>query len=408
VWDNLGLLLSDKLYFYYNGHGDVTALINSGSGAIEATYYYDAFGNILEQTGTANNSITYAGYQYDKETGLYYLNARMYDPTTGRFLQEDTYRGSINDPLSLNLYTYCSNNPITYSDPTGHVALRELVGENGQVSWDNESKTAKIIYNGVSKDYKVKDGKAYVTYKDGYEKEIGKMINGRIDVSESYFNSTFIDKSEKPKQSYIFHSGDENDTIINDGVKFRTEELQQKYGNENVHDISFTGYSSTDNKNYFNNKWRDMGYDENGNPINIGEVAIIAHSPNGQQLTTRVWQQRLDSWGPSSIAETDIYYLENKNMDKLTIYACNAGRLDTDRNLATMIMKRVSGIKQVVSWKGYVTPTKEYSVSSPDVVERTLDRLNPFLDISYYKLNFTSENNDIVVRNEDNEIIKIY
>jgi len=67
-----------------------------------------------------NNNITYAGYQYDKETGLYYLNARMYDPVTARFLQEDTYTGDPSDPLSLNLYTYCHNEPIMYTDPTGH------------------------------------------------------------------------------------------------------------------------------------------------------------------------------------------------------------------------------------------------------------------------------------------------
>ncbi|MEN2773818.1 RHS repeat-associated core domain-containing protein [Acetivibrio clariflavus] len=110
-------------YYMYNGHADVTALINAVTGNIDATYYYDAFGNIVESTGVAKdkNSILYAGYQYDKETGLYYLNARMYDPKIARFLQEDTYTGDPNDPLSLNLYTYCANNPLIYYDPTGHV-----------------------------------------------------------------------------------------------------------------------------------------------------------------------------------------------------------------------------------------------------------------------------------------------
>lgn len=120
-----------NLYYMYNGHADVTALVDASSGNVRATYYYDAFGNIQEEkyyTASGqetnvpiNNNIMYAGYQYDKETGLYYLNARMYDPKVARFLQEDTYRGTINDPLTLNLYTYCANNPITYVDPTGHV-----------------------------------------------------------------------------------------------------------------------------------------------------------------------------------------------------------------------------------------------------------------------------------------------
>lgn len=115
-----------SMYYVYNGHGDVTALINAATGYVAATYHYDAFGNIdpAGTTGSVNNNITYAGYQYDKETevrdlngniiktGLYYLNSRMYDPVTARFLQEDTYTGDPSDPLSLNLYTYCHNEPV--------------------------------------------------------------------------------------------------------------------------------------------------------------------------------------------------------------------------------------------------------------------------------------------------------
>lgn len=89
-----------------------------------APIYSTAFGNIMESTGNVDNNITYAGYQYDEETGLYYLNARMYDPKIARFLQEDTYRGDPNDPLSLNLYTYVKNNPLIYYDPTGHLEAK--------------------------------------------------------------------------------------------------------------------------------------------------------------------------------------------------------------------------------------------------------------------------------------------
>ena len=100
----------------YNGHGDVTALIDA-EGNTAATYYYDAFGNHTETTGEADNPYRYAGYQYDEETDLYYLNARYYDSKIARFMSEDTYRGETNDPLSLNLYTYCNNEPIMHWDP---------------------------------------------------------------------------------------------------------------------------------------------------------------------------------------------------------------------------------------------------------------------------------------------------
>ncbi|MDF2588009.1 MAG: repeat-associated core domain protein [Anaerocolumna sp.] len=120
---------AQSYYYLYNAHGDVTGLIDA-NGTIAATYDYDAFGNMLYQTGNANNNIKYVGYQYDTETGLYYLNARYYDSVTARFITEDSYRGKANDPLSLNLYTYCANNPIMYIDPSGHTLERGDKGED--------------------------------------------------------------------------------------------------------------------------------------------------------------------------------------------------------------------------------------------------------------------------------------
>lgn len=115
---------SGQTYSYmYNGHADVVALLNSSG--VAQTYQYDEWGNITNQTGSVNNNITYAGYQYDKDTKLYYLNSRMYDPLTARFLQEDTYSGDDSDPLTLNLYTYCHNSPVMYTDPTGHWELND-------------------------------------------------------------------------------------------------------------------------------------------------------------------------------------------------------------------------------------------------------------------------------------------
>ena len=131
------------LYYMYNGHGDVTALIDS-TGVIQATYYYDAFGNILESTGEANNPYTYAGYQYDKETEYYYLNARYYDALTARFITEDTYRGDPRDPLTLNLYTYGINNPIRYIDPTGHYIDESKLGK---IASDPYYSSVKLTYS---------------------------------------------------------------------------------------------------------------------------------------------------------------------------------------------------------------------------------------------------------------------
>ncbi|MUT68791.1 RHS repeat domain-containing protein [Paenibacillus sp. NEAU-GSW1] len=115
---------SDNYYYLYNGHADVTALVD-GTGIVKAAYEYDAFGNVtLESGADINNPIRYAGYQYDEESKLFYLNARYYDPKLARFITEDTYKGESEDPLSLNLYTYVYNNPLIYLDPPGNTSER--------------------------------------------------------------------------------------------------------------------------------------------------------------------------------------------------------------------------------------------------------------------------------------------
>jgi len=66
------------------------------------------------------NPYRYAGYQYDRETGLYYLIARYYHPTHGVFLSLDPDPGDADDILTQNGYTYANNNPVMLVDPDGH------------------------------------------------------------------------------------------------------------------------------------------------------------------------------------------------------------------------------------------------------------------------------------------------
>ncbi len=113
-------LTNQKDYYYlYNGHGDVVQMVGT-DGSLVNSYQYDEWGNVIQQKETVSNEFKYAGELYDAETGLYYLKARYYDPKIGRFLNEDSYEGQINNPLSMNVYTYVHNNPLVYTDPSGH------------------------------------------------------------------------------------------------------------------------------------------------------------------------------------------------------------------------------------------------------------------------------------------------
>ena len=116
---------SSIYYFDRNIRGDVIGIFDS-TGTRVVKYSYDSWGNCTISSTTnstiANaNPFRYRGYYYDAETGLYYLNARYYNPEWRRFISPDDT--SYLDPESvngLNLYAYCYNDPVNYADPSGH------------------------------------------------------------------------------------------------------------------------------------------------------------------------------------------------------------------------------------------------------------------------------------------------
>lgn len=125
---------ADKNYFYLKDiRGSVTSILDESMNGV-ASYEYDEFGiTTVNGNQEFENQICYTGGIYDELTGLYYLNARYYDPETGRFLSEDTYRGETKDFATWHLYVYCANNPVNYTDPSGH-AKRKIIGAGVQFS----------------------------------------------------------------------------------------------------------------------------------------------------------------------------------------------------------------------------------------------------------------------------------
>jgi RHS repeat-associated protein len=104
-----------------------TNLINSTSvhtdatGAVAAHIEYEPFGEIRAMTGRDNFRPKFTGKELDRETGLYYFNARYYDPAIGRFTSaDDRPGGEFGTPDFLNRYAYVLNNPIGGIDIDGH------------------------------------------------------------------------------------------------------------------------------------------------------------------------------------------------------------------------------------------------------------------------------------------------
>ncbi|MFO0946004.1 MAG: RHS repeat-associated core domain-containing protein [Planctomycetota bacterium] len=110
------------IYFLlYDGHGSTRALTNE-TGALVArqVYAYDAYGKaVVFETEDALTTLLYSGEQTDSLTGMQYLRARYYDPSTGRFASLDPFAGNNQDPVSLHKYAYATPNPIMFIDPAG-------------------------------------------------------------------------------------------------------------------------------------------------------------------------------------------------------------------------------------------------------------------------------------------------
>ena len=108
-------------FFYQTDALGSTRLITDILGNVANTYIYDAYGNTTQQTEVVENSYQFAGEQFDEELQDYYLRARYYDPSTGRFTSRDPFEGLPLLPITLNDYLYGGNNPANNTDPTGEI-----------------------------------------------------------------------------------------------------------------------------------------------------------------------------------------------------------------------------------------------------------------------------------------------
>jgi RHS repeat-associated protein len=103
-------------YFYHKNHQGSVTEIAGINGSVVKTYKYDAFGNIVLETGPAiPGGFTYTGRELHSRSGLYYYRARFYDPRIGRFITQDP----IGHLGGVNLYAYVRNEPVRFRDPLG-------------------------------------------------------------------------------------------------------------------------------------------------------------------------------------------------------------------------------------------------------------------------------------------------
>ncbi|MDF2176845.1 SpvB/TcaC N-terminal domain-containing protein [Aliiglaciecola sp. CAU 1673] len=196
---------NNQTHYLHRDHiGSVVAIADE-NGDLVARMSYDAFGKRREgsswnalQSAFAQPSIKaalditergFTGHEHVDHADIIHMNGRIYDSVTGRFVQADPIVQAPENGQSLNRYSYVFNNPLSYTDPTGYVAVCKQADPRGGptrcTESDNEQKdsaeqgmqsrqeslspgeTSKIRGNANSQNGQVSDGAFDTNGKNG-------------------------------------------------------------------------------------------------------------------------------------------------------------------------------------------------------------------------------------------------
>ena len=115
--------VNGKLYFLFSDHLGSNSVVTNASGSKVAENRYTPWGELRPAgSNVLPTNYTYTGqYSYQDDFGLMFYNARWYDSSLGRFAQADTVVPGAGNPMAWDRYAYTENNPVRYTDPSGHV-----------------------------------------------------------------------------------------------------------------------------------------------------------------------------------------------------------------------------------------------------------------------------------------------
>ncbi len=118
-----GEQISGISYYFTRDHLGSIREMTDRTGAIRARYEYDPYGRVTKISGDLDADFGYTGDYFHRESGLSLTLYRAYDPNLGRWLNRDP----IGIAGGLNLYAYCGNDPINWSDPFGLDATEDQI-----------------------------------------------------------------------------------------------------------------------------------------------------------------------------------------------------------------------------------------------------------------------------------------
>ena len=311
-------------YYLYNAHGDVVQTV-AENGIVENQYDYDIFGTPTLTIEIYSNAIRYAGEFYDAENGLYYLRARYYNPSIGRFISEDSYWGEDSNPLSLNLYTYTTNNPIKFIDPSGHF--------NAEV--DGHGNTSRLDTNmGSSFKYDLGYGKrstVRLNSNNGDVKALQEMlISIGYDLGESGADGKFGKMTERAVRAFQQANKLEADGVVGDKT-WNALKGSYKGGHQVVSEPVRSTKSNKSNKT-------SAGRNENKASNNPTMADIVQANPNSPLYKNTAYeaQKYFLAWYYGSSAYDRYYDYTMKNSSFIIAILISKQKSGEDISLLTV------------------------------------------------------------------------
>jgi len=116
-----------RALFYHTDQVDSVKVVTDDLGLPVTHSEYLPYGELLAQEGNECNREQFNSQAKDKESGLYYFNARHYDAGIARFVTADTVVDGEYSLAGWNRYMYCGGNPVLYKDPSGHSVIGGII-----------------------------------------------------------------------------------------------------------------------------------------------------------------------------------------------------------------------------------------------------------------------------------------
>ena len=184
--ERVAMKKGSTVYYLFGDHLGSTAITASSAGAKLGELRYKPWGETRYTWGTTYTDRHFTG-QLDETTaiGLYFFNARFYDPLLARFTSADSLIPDPGNPQAWDRYAYGLNNPVKYIDPTGHISCEKLGTEecdkNGNFVNNEPPPVVQYIYGEM-----IKNAKSNVTLFIMTLNSQSQFVTGGVAKAEAY------------------------------------------------------------------------------------------------------------------------------------------------------------------------------------------------------------------------------